>query len=159
MMQRTGLALVSAMLLTGLGCASPALQPDVTQIQLAAPVDKVKKAVTDVLTSSGYHDVVWKNDTTLTTGYREENGGLEGPYRCCWGVIKSRVEASVAPGTGETTQLSLRVLAEGKRTFFDSYGPVRTPYPESAENQLRLIKNKLKIVSHPYTTQSFFKLQ
>lgn len=159
MMQRTGLALVSAMLLTGLGCASPALQPDVTQIQLAAPVDKVKKAVTDVLTSSGYQDIVWKNDTTLTTGYRVENGGLESPYRCCWGVIKSRVEASVAPGTGETTQLSLRVLAEGKRTFFDSFGPVRTPYPESAENQLRLIKNKLKIVSHPYTTQSFFKLQ
>lgn len=159
MMRRTGWALVSAMLLTGIGCASHTPQPDVIQAQLAASPDKVRQAVTEILTNSGYHDVVWRDETTLTTGYREENGGLEGMYRCCWGVIKSRVEATVTPGTDQTTQLSLHVMAEGKRTIFDGYAPVKPQYPESPENQLRLIKNKLKIVKHPYTTQSFFKLQ
>jgi hypothetical protein len=159
MMRRTGWALVSAMLLTGFGGAAHALEPDVIQVQLAASPDKVKQAVTDVLTNSGYEDVVWKNETTLTTGYREETGGLESLYICCWGVIKSRVEATVTPGADQTTQLQLHVFAEGKRTIWEGYAPVRTPFPESSENQVRLIKNKLKIVSHPYTTQSFFNLQ
>ncbi|MDH4329319.1 MAG: hypothetical protein OEV77_12410 [Nitrospira sp.] len=158
MIRRTGLALVSAILLSGLGCASHAPQQDIIQAQLAAPPDQVKQAVTQVLTNSGYA-VAWKNDSTLNTGYREESGGWNSLYRCCWGVVKSRVEATVTPGADQTTQLSLHVMAEGKRTFFDGYAPIKTPYPESAENQLRLIKNKLKIVSHPYTTQTFFSLQ
>lgn len=158
-MRRTGWALVSLMLLAGLNGTAHALEPDSIQAQLAASPDQVKQAVTQILTTSGYRDIVWKNNTTLTTGYREENGGIESLYRCCWGVVKSRVEATVTPGDGQTTQLSLHVMAEGKRTFFDGYAPVKTPYPETSENQLRLIKNKLKIVSHPYTTQSFFKLQ
>jgi len=158
MMRQTGFALVSVLLLTVLGCASHP-QPDSIQAQLAAPPDQVKQAVTQVLTNSGYENIVWKDATTLTTGYREENGGLESLYRCCWGVVKSRVEATVTPGTDQTTQLSLQVTTEGKRTLFDGYAPIKTQYPESPENQLRLIKNKLKIVSHPYTTQSFFKLQ
>jgi hypothetical protein len=148
------------MLLTGFVGAAYALEPDVVQVQLAAPPDKVKQAVTEVLTDSGYTDVVWKDGATVKTGYREE---FESPllvlYRCCWGVIKSRVVATVTSGADQTTQLSLQVFAEGKRTLWEGYAPVKTPYPESAENQLRLIKNKLKIVSHPYTTQSFFKLQ
>jgi hypothetical protein len=158
MMRQTGFALMSALLLTALGCASHP-QPDIIQTQLTAPPDQVKQALTQVLTNSGYHDIVWKNDTTLTTGYREENGGLESLYICCWGVVKSRVEATVTPGDGQTTQLSLHVMSEGKRTLFDGYAPIKTQYPESPENQLRLIKNKLKVVSHPYTTQSFFKMQ
>lgn len=159
MIRRTGLALMSLMLLAGFSGTAQALEPDIIQAQLAAPADQVKQAVTQVLTDSGYHNIVWKNETTLTTGYREENGGLEGLYLCCWGVIKSRVEATVTPGADQTAQLSLHVMSEGKRTLFDSYAPVRTQYPESPENKLRLVKNKLKIVSHPYTTQSFFTLQ
>jgi hypothetical protein len=149
---------VSAVLLTGLGCTTHAPQPDVIQAHLAAPPDKVKQAVTQVLTDSGY-DIVWKDEATLETGYREETGGWHSLYLCCWGVVKSRVEATVTAGAAETSDLRLQVLVNGKRTLWESYVPVRTPYPESPENQLRLIKNKLKIVSHPYTTQSFFKLQ
>lgn len=159
MMRRTGWALVSAMLLTGIGCASHAPKPDIIQAQLAAPPDQVKQAVTQVLTNSGYQDITWKDETTLTTGYREETAGWHSLYLCCWGVVKSRVEATVTPGPAETSELRLQVLVTGKRTLWESYVPVQTPYPESPENQLRLIKNKLKIVSHPYTTQAFFKLQ
>jgi hypothetical protein len=160
MMRRTGWAIVSIMLLTGFVGAAHALEPDVIQVQLNAPPDKVKQAVEEVLTDSGYTDVVWKDGSTLKTGYREEfESPLLGMYRCCWGVIKSRAKATVTPGAEQTTELRLEVFAEGKRTLWESYAPVKTPYPESSENQLRLIKNKLKIVSHPYTTQSFFKLQ
>jgi len=159
-MRRTGWAFMSLMLLTGLGSAVHALEPDEIQVQLAAPPDQVKKAVAEVLSTSGYTDIAWKDESTLKTGYREEfESVFLGLYRCCWGVIKSRVEASVKPGSGQTTELHLAVFAQGKRTLWESYTPVKTPYPESSANQLRLIKNKLKIVSHPYTTQSFFTLE
>jgi len=160
MMRRTGLALVTAVFLMGIGSAVQAVEPDVVEVQLAAPVDKVKAAVTEVLTNSGYTDVTWKDGSTLKTGYRDEfESVFQWMYRCCWGVVKSRVEASVKPGNGQTTELHLAVFAQGKRTLWESYAPVQTPYPESSANQLRLIKNQLKIVSHPYTTQSFFAMQ
>lgn len=151
-------ALVSVLLLAGVSSAAFAFEADVVDVQLAAPAEKVKAAVTEVLTESGY-EVRWKNDTTLETDYREESGGLDSLYYCCWGVIKSRVQATVTPGANQSTHLRLQVFAQGKRTIFESFAPVQTPVPESAENQLRLIKNKLKIVSHPYTTVSFFGMK
>jgi hypothetical protein len=134
------------------------VEPDVVQVKLAAPVEKVKAAVAEVLTNSGYTDVEWKNDTTLSANYRDESEGIRWMYDCCWGVIKSRVEATVTPNTDQTTDLQLKVMAEGKRTMWESFAPVQPQYPESANNELRLIKNKLKIVTHPYTTQSFFAM-
>jgi len=145
--------------LIGFGSAAQAVEPDVVQVQLAAPVEKVKAAVAEVLTNSGYTDVSWKDDTTLSANYRDESEGIQWMYDCCWGVIKSRVEATVTPGADQTTGLQLKVMAEGKRTFWESFAPVKPQYPESADNQIRLIKNKLKIVSHPYTTQSFFSMR
>jgi len=159
-MRRTGWAFMSLMLLTGFGGTAQALEPDKIHVQLNASPDKVKQAVVEVLTNSGYTDIAWKDGSTLKTGYREEFESVHlWMYRCCWGVVKSRVEASVTPGAGQTTELNLQVFAEGKRTLWEGYTPVKTPYPESSDNQLRLIKNKLHIVSHPYTTQSFFTLQ
>ncbi|MDX2251012.1 MAG: hypothetical protein NW202_01890 [Nitrospira sp.] len=159
MMRRTGWALVTAVFLVGFGSAAQAVEPDVVQVQLAAPVEKVKAAVTEVLTNSGYTQVAWKNDSSVTTNYREETEGIQYLYDCCWGVIKNRVEATVTPSGDQTTDLRLQVMAEGKRTVWESFIPVQPPVPESANNQLRLIKNKLKIVSHPYTTQSFFSMK
>lgn len=158
MMRRTGWALVTAVFLVGFASTAQAVEPDVVEVQLAAPADKVKAAVTEVLINSGYTEVVWKDDSTLTTNYREETEGIVWMYNCCWGVIKNRVEATVTPRADQTTDLRLQVRAEGKRTLWESFAPVQTPEPESANNQVRLIKNKLKIVSHPYTTQSFFSM-
>ena len=158
MMRRTGWALVTAVFLVGFGGAAQAVEPDVVQVQLAAPVDKVKAAVTEVLTNSGY-EIVWKDDSTLTTNYREETEGILWMYNCCWGVVKNRVQATVSPKADQTTDLRLQVMSEGKRTLWESFAPVQTQQPESANNQVRLIKNKLKIVAHPYTTQSFFALK
>lgn len=158
MLRQTRWALLSALLLTGMSTAALALESDVIDVKLSAPADKVKNAVTEVLTESGY-SVRWKNDMTLETDYREESGGLDSLYYCCWGVVKSRVQATVTPVADRTTQLRLQVFAQGKRTIFEGFSPVETPVPESANNQLRLIKNKLKIVSHPYTTVSFFGMK
>ncbi|MCP9455317.1 MAG: hypothetical protein NNA18_04305 [Nitrospira sp.] len=155
--QRKG-ALASALLLIGMSTAALALEADVVDVKLSAPAEKVKTALTEVLTEGGY-EVRWQNDTTLETNYREESGGLDSLYYCCWGVIKSKVQATVTPGAEQTTHLRLQVLAQGKRTIFESFAPVQTPVPENAENQLRLIKNKLKIVNHPYTTVSFFGMK
>lgn len=158
MMRRTGWALVTAVFLIGFGSTAQAVEPDVVQVQLAAPADKVKAAVTEVLTNSGYTEIVWKDDSTVTTNYREETEGIQFLYDCCWGVIKNRVEATVTPKADQTTDLRLQVITEGKRTVWESFAPVKTPAPESANNQLRLIKNKLKILNHPYTTQTFFTM-
>jgi hypothetical protein len=162
MMRRTGWALVTAVFLAG-STACSTLQtnpnPDVAQVQLAAPADKVKEAITEVLTNSGYTQIVWKDDSTVTTNYRDETEGIQFLYDCCWGVIKNRVEATVTPKTDQTTDLRLQVMSEGKRTMWESFVPVQTPAPESANNQVRLIKNKLKIFNHPYTTQSFFSMR
>ncbi|MCP9439918.1 MAG: hypothetical protein NNA20_12005 [Nitrospira sp.] len=158
MLRQTRWALIPALLLMGTSTAALALEPDIIDVKLSAPAEKVKSAVTEVLTESGY-DVRWKNDSTLETDYREESGGLDSLYYCCWGVVKSRVQATVTPGVDQTTQLRLQVFAQGKRTIFESFAPIETPVPESANNQLRLIKNKLKIVSHPYTTVSFFGMK
>ena len=158
MMRRTGLALVTAVFLVGFGGAAQAVEPDVVQVQLAAPADKVKAAVAEVLTNSGFTDVEWKNDTTVTGNYRDESEGIRWMYDCCWGVIKSRVEATVTPKTDQTSDVRIQVTSEGKRTLWESFAPVNPQYPESAANQLRLVKNKLKILTHPYTTQSFFAM-
>jgi hypothetical protein len=158
MMRRTGWALVTAVFLVGFGGAAQAVEPDVVQVQLAAPVDKVKAAVTEVLTNSGYTQVVWKDDSTLTTNYREETEGITYLYDEWFGVIKNRVEATVTPKADQTTDLRLQVISVGQRTLWERFAPVQTPEPESAHNQVRLIKNKLKIVTHPYTTQSFFTM-
>lgn len=158
MMRRTGWALVTAVFLVGFGSAAQAVEPNVVQVQLAAPVEKVKAAITEVLTNSGYTEVMWKDDSTVTTNYRDETEGIQWLYDCCWGVVKNRVEATVTPKADQTTDLRIQVSTVGKRTLWEGFAPVQTPEPESANNQLRLIKNKLKIVSHPYTTQSFFTM-
>lgn len=161
MMRRTSWALVTALFLIG-SSACTTLQPsnpDVAQAQLAAPSDKVKAAVTEVLTNAGYTEVVWKDDSTVTTNYRDETEGIQWLYDCCWGVVKNRVEATVTPKGDQATDLRIQVMSVGKQTVFQSFAPVKTPEPESANNQLRLIKNQLKIVSHPYTTQSFFGMR
>ncbi len=161
MMRRMVMAAVSLLFMAGItGITYAAVEPEVIQVQLAAPPDKVKQAVEEVLTNSGYTNIVWKNDSTLVTDYREEFESVWlGLYQCCWGVVKSRAEATVTQVNNQTTQLRLQVSSEGKRTLWESFAPVQSQTPESPQNQLRLIKNKLKIVSHPYTTQSFFNMQ
>lgn len=151
--------LLAVVLLASAACASgPPIphQPDVVDAILPAPADLVRMAVIQVLTDGGYEveelekeddAVEQKNDHTLTTGYREE---IRSPWdwllRRRFGTGRSRVDALVTPADDQTTRLRLHVLYEGKDGIFTRWEESPTALPQSAENQLRLIKNALHIL-------------
>ena len=148
-MTRTGSGLVLALfLMWGPGCASPAIphDPDIVDVTLPASADKVRAAVIHVLTNSGY-DIDREDDQNLSTGYREE---MRGPWdwllRWRFGTGKSRVEALVTEATAQSARLRLHVQYEGKDGIFTRWEDSPTALPQSAENQLRLIKNQLQIL-------------
>jgi hypothetical protein len=149
---------VVALLTTAACAAGPPIhyEPDVVDVTLPAPADQVKTAVIQVLTDGGYdveeiendEDAVEReNDHTLTTGYREE---IRSPWdwllRRRFGTGRSRVDARVTPADDQTTRLRLHVLYEGKDGIFTRWEESPTALPQSAENQLRLIKNALQIL-------------
>jgi hypothetical protein len=131
-----------------IGCsgAPHPLPTDLIETRLAAPLDTVKTALTQVLTDGGYN-VDWKNDFTLETSYREE---IHGPwnwlYRWRFGTIKSQVNATVKAADSQNTALTLEVQSEGKDGILTSWDQVPSALPQGADNQLRLIKNALQIL-------------
>lgn len=141
------LVLMAAVLLIG-GCSSVPVQhaPDIVEDTLPLPADRVRQAVADVLTAGGY-DVEEDSNGNLRTGYREE---IDGPWnwllRWRFGVGKSRVEATVTPLQETSTRLKLHAMYESKDGLFASWEDSPTALPQSAANQLRLIKNKLQLL-------------
>jgi hypothetical protein len=141
-------AILAPILASTLACAGPLMphEPDVIDVTLPVPADRVTTAVVQVLTDGGY-DVDRTDDQTLTTGYREE---IPGPWDWLWrwrfGTGRSRVEANVTAATEQTTRLRLSVQYEGKDGLFTQWEDSPTALPQSAENQLRLIKNALRIL-------------
>ena len=140
------------------GCASVQrpVEPDIVEVTLPVPADRVKAAVTKVLQDDDY-EVDWKDGAQLQTGYRGEQPSIwDWLVRGRYGVVRSRAEASVTPETDQSSHLRLQIASEGKQTFFDSWGPTAPQVPQSAQNKLRLIKNELKIVQTTYTTDTFY---
>lgn len=130
------------------GCAGglPVPEPDVMEVTLEAPADKVKTAVADVLTQGGY-TVDQDEAGNMTTGMRQEvRGPWNGLLRWRFGVGKSRVEARVVPQDENTTRLQLQVFHRGKDGLFDTWEDAETPLPQSAANEIRLIKNALHVL-------------
>ncbi len=141
-------AVLTTALLATTGCAGQTIphEPDVIDVTLPASLDDVRTAVMQVLADGGY-DVEKKDDQNLTTGYREE---MAGPWdwllRWRFGTGKSRVDAMVTEAPEQHTRLRLHVTYEGKDGIFTRWEESPTALPQSAENQLRLIKNALKIL-------------
>jgi hypothetical protein len=137
--------LLAAIVVGATACAGPTIphEPDVVDVTLPAPAEQVRTAVIQVLTDGGY-DVDRQDDQNLTTGYREE---ISGPWdwllRWRFGTGRSRVDALVTPATEQDTRLRLHVQYEGKDGIFTRWEDSPTALPQSAENQLRLIKNAL----------------
>lgn len=130
------------------GCAGspPAPEPDVMDVTLQAPAEQVKAAVADVLAQDGYA-VDQDESGHLTTGMRQE---VSSPWnwllRWRFGVGKSRVEARVVPQDESTTRLRLQVFHRGKDGLFDTWEDAETPLPQSAANEVRRIKNALRLL-------------
>jgi len=140
------------------GCSSVQrpVEPDVVDVTLPAPADRVKAAVTKVLAEDDY-EVDWKDGSQLQTGYRDEQPSIwDWMLKGRFGVVRSRAEVSVTPETDQSSHLRLQVSSDGKQTMFQGWGPTAPQVPQSAENKLRLIKNELKIVQSTYTTETFY---
>ena len=157
MIRKDCLAIV-ALTVFAFGCTSVQrpVEPNVVDVTLPAPADRVKAAVTKVLDDDNY-DVDWKDGSQLQAGYREEQPSIfDWLVRGRFGVVRSRAEASVTPETDQSSRLRLQISSEGKQTMFEGWGSTAPQVPQSAENKLRLIKNELKIVQSTYTTETFF---
>ena len=134
--------------LASAACAGPPIphEPDVVDVTLPAPADQVQTAVVKVLTDGGY-EVEKEDDQHLTTSYREEINSLwDGLLRWRFGTGRSRVNAVVTAADEQSTRLRLQVQYEGKDGLFTRWEDSPTALPQSAENQLRLIKNALHIL-------------
>lgn len=139
---------VAVSLLIGVACAGPTIphDPDVIDVTLPASAGDVRMAVIQVLTDGGY-EVDREDDQNLTTPYRKEmSGPWDGLLRWRFGTGRSRIEALVTPTDEQTTRLRLHVQYDGKDGIFTRWEDSPTPLPQSAMNQLRLIKNALHIL-------------
>lgn len=140
--------LLASLIVATVSCAGPPIphEPDVIDVTLPAPAEQVRTVLVQVLEDAGY-DVDWQDDQNLTTGYREE---IHGPWdwllRSRFGTGRSRVDALVTPATEQDTRVRLHVQYEGKDGIFTRWEDSPTALPQSAENQLRLIKNALHIL-------------
>ncbi|MGC4095750.1 MAG: hypothetical protein QM706_01425 [Nitrospira sp.] len=157
MIRKDCLAIV-ALTVFAFGCTSVQrpVEPNVVDVTLPAPADRVKAAVTKVLDDDNY-DVDWKDGSQLQAGYRDEQPSIwDWMVRGRFGVVRSRAEASVTPESDQSSRLRLQISSEGKQTMFEGWSPTAPQVPQSAENKLRLIKNELKIVQSTYTTETFY---
>lgn len=142
----TGLALLAVSWVTACAGAPAHSEPDLMEVTLPVPAERVSTAVVDVLTEGGYR--VERDDAgNITTGMRREiRSPWNGLLRWRFGVGKSRVEARVIPQDEANTRLRLQVFHRGKDGLFDSWEEAETPLPQSAENEIRLIKKSLRLL-------------
>lgn len=135
-------------LLGTLACAGPSIphEPDIIDVMLPVPAEQVRIAVIDVLTDGGY-TVEPKDDEQMVTSHRRD---MRGPWDWMldwrFGTGKSWVEAKVTPASEDSTRLKLHVFYQGKDGLFTRWEDSRTALPQTAENQLRLIKNALHLL-------------
>ncbi len=148
---RTTVLVIAAALMAG--CSTPKAQhgPDFVEATLAAPQDRVKAAVIQVLTEGGYtiRDGN-ESDRVVSAGYRQEIDSIWNWLLFSrFGVTRSQVEATIAPEKESTeiaTRLTIEVTHQGKDSLFSFWRTYDTPLPQSAANQLRLVKNALGLL-------------
>ena len=144
--QRPGILLWMVMALSACGGVPSIPDPDVVDVTLPASAEQVKTALIEVLTADGY-DVEQQNGDLLVTGAREE---IPGPWdwllRWRFGVGKSRVEAAITESEMDSARLRLQVFHRSKDGILDGWQDAETPLPQSAANQVRLVKNKLHLL-------------
>lgn len=140
---------LSLVILT-IGCSTipPQQGTDNAEILLAAPESQVRAAVIQVLVEGGY-PIQQGNGKgpVVRTGYREE---MDSPgdslHRSRFGKGRSRVEVTIVSEDDTSTRLTIQVAYEGKDSLFASWQPYVPTLPQSAANQIRLIKNALGLL-------------
>lgn len=143
------IALVIAAVLVA-GCSTTQAQrgPDFIEATLGAPQDRVMAAVIQVLTEGGY-TIHSGNEPSrvVSDGYRQEIDSIWNWLLVSrFGISRSQVEATLAPENESTTRLTIEVTHQGKGSLFSFWRTYDTPLPQSAANQLRLVKNALGLL-------------
>ena len=139
---------IAAALVTSCSTTKAQRGPDFIEATLAAPQDRVKAAVIQVLTEGGY--TIRSGDEqgrVVSAGYRQEIDSIWNwllIFRV--GVSRSQVEATLAPEMETATRLTIEVTHQGKDSLFSFWRTYDTPLPQSAANQLRLVKNALGLL-------------
>lgn len=142
---------IAAALMAGCSTTQAQRGPDFIEATLAAPQDRVKAAVVQVLTEGGYTIRTGNEpDRVVSAGYRQEIDSIWNWLLISrFGVSRSQVEATLAPEkeTAEiATRLTIEVMHQGKDSLFSFWRTYDTPLPQSAANQLRLVKNALGLL-------------
>jgi hypothetical protein len=137
-----------ALLMIGCSTITAPHASDCAEMTVTAPENLVRAAVVQILVESGYE--VFSVDgaqPVLRTGYREEmDSPWDGLHRSRFGRGRSRVEVSIVPENDHDTRVTIQVSYEGKDSLFSSWQPYVPPLPQSAANQVRLIKNALGLL-------------
>jgi hypothetical protein len=137
----------SAWLLLAACASGPGKSADVAEATLPASEEQVRAAIVQVLEEGGYRVAGQEGERVLTTGYRQE---MDGPWnslhRTRFGMGRSRVDVTLAPAGEQATTITIYVTYEGKDGLHESWKPYPPPLPQSAGNQLRLVKNRLGIL-------------
>lgn len=135
------------------GCATVPPHPasDTAEAIIPVPVEQVRATVVQMLVDQGYC-IQDTNDAArlIGTGYRQEidsiwNGLLDWRF----GVNRSRVDIALVPEGQSATLVSIYVTAEGKDSLFAAWRPYEASLPQSAGNQLRLLRNALGLLWPP----------
>ena len=140
------IALGACLWLVACSSVHPVPEPDVADVTLPAPAEEVTPALIELLTSGGY-DVDEEAMGILMTGWREE---IRSPWdwllRWRFGVGKTRVETQVTSLESDRTRVYMQVFHRSKDGILDSWSEADSPLPQSAANQIRLLKNMLHIL-------------
>lgn len=133
--------------LTGCAFFDTPQPADLAQATLPMPEAKVRAAVVQVLEEGGYRVHQGEDGGGMTTEYRQETDSpSDWMLRLRFGTGRSRVEVALTPEGATATRLAIHVTYEGKDGLFESWKTYPTPLPQSAENQLRLVKNALGLL-------------
>ena len=148
-LQRPALrTLACAAVLFWSGCATgPGKSADMAEATLPASEQQVRAAIIEVLQEGGYRVTGDEGARVLTTGYREE---MDGPWnslhRSRFGTGRSRVDVTLTPAGEQITTITIYVTYEGKDGLLEWWKPYPPPLPQSAGNQIRLVKNRLGVL-------------
>lgn len=144
----TIILVIAAALMTNCSTTKAQRGPDFIEATLTAPQDRVKAAVIQVLTEGGYTLRSGNEpDRVVSAAYRQEIDSIWNwllIFRV--GVSRSQVEATLAPEKETATRLTIEVTHQGKDSLFSFWRTYDTPLPQSAANQLRLVKNALGLL-------------
>jgi hypothetical protein len=144
----TIILVIAAALMTNCSTTKAQRGPDFIETTLAAPQDRVKAAVIQVFTEGGYTIRSGDEpDRVVSAGYRQEIDSIwNWLLNFRFGVSRSQVEATLAPENETATHLTIEVTHQGKDSLFSFWRTYDTPLPQSAANQLRLVKNALGLL-------------